>query len=111
MTDKHPTSESFKVHEPQSPSADARSLSTTYAQRFDRVLESVQSWTPRRNRTEALTPCWPEWGDRFVPGSGLMVLGRATNGFMNGFAASETESEERRFAKDTAQITAHVLPV
>lgn len=67
-------------------STDRVELSDTYETLFDGLLSAVSAWSPRRGSATDLVACWTAVGSRFVPGSGLFVLGRATNGFPGEFS-------------------------
>lgn len=43
-----------------------------------------------------LTPCWPEIGRRYEQGRGILVVGRATNGFEIAFSAAAMRSMNGR---------------
>jgi hypothetical protein len=71
-------------------------LSETYSRIFDELLLSVADWKPRGNRDIPLTACWPESGAQFTAGKGVLVIGRATNGFPRKFNAQDLRGEEYR---------------
>lgn len=87
------------------------SLSKEYESLFDGMLGHVASWRPRRGERPQLTSCWTECGDDYAVGNGLLVLGRATNGFTDGFTLADIASVEfRRQLLQNARATAEGNP-
>ncbi len=83
-------------------------LSNAYEARFDELLARVSTWSPRGRRVTDLVACWTAVGSRYVPGAGLFVVGRATNGYPNEFnpltlgdptARAEVLGKARAFAE------------
>lgn len=83
-------------------------LSAAYEGLFDELLALAADWRPRRGTVPDLTACWTACGNDYVPGKGLLVLGRATNGFEPSLAAAELASpavraEKLRAIRDMAE--------
>lgn len=74
-------------------------LSTEYESLFDELLACAADWRPRRGAVPELTGCWTACGNDYTPGKGLLVLGRATNGFEPSLAPAELASAPVRAEK------------
>jgi hypothetical protein len=71
-------------------------LSVAYQAAFTDMLADVANWRAPAGVT--LSACWPEHGASFQPGRSLLVVGRATNGFEEPFAAATAATAEAREA-------------
>lgn len=70
-------------------------LSPAYQRAFTEMLGSIADW---RAPGATVSACWPEHGPSFQPGRGLLVIGRATNGFEDPFVAAEAATATGREA-------------
>jgi hypothetical protein len=68
-------------------------LNSKYQELFEAMLFAASKWKGRLD--VKLTACWPERGVYFQPGSGLMVIGRATNGFEPDFTVEDIDSPSK----------------
>src|SRR5665811_1631048 len=89
-------------------------MSPRYQSMFDALLEEVaQNPKVQRRRANARPQglFWPQRGEHFRAGAGLMVVGRATNGWGEPFDLAElTSPDRRRFLVDQARETAQSSP-
>ena len=92
------------------------SFSPSYEALFGDMLADVAAWKPRRGAPPSLTACWTECGDSYVPGEGLLVLGRATNGFIvdltvDQLASADIRRQKLQEIRATAEGTPTVRPL
>lgn len=68
-------------------------MSTAYGKAYCDTLESVTAHEPS---DESLSGFWPAVGPDYVKGNGLLVVGRATNGWSNCFTAKSLSGADGR---------------
>jgi hypothetical protein len=73
----------------------SHSLSGSYEDAFIAMLADVGERPPKRKMKD-IGLCWPEIGKNYPDIGGLLVIGRAVNGFGNPFQFAELMSSEHR---------------
>ena len=81
-------------------------LSASYEVAYAEMLEAVAEWKPRKEIE--LAACWPDWRPTFQSGRGILVIGRATNGFEPPFHLADLRAaggavHQAHLFRDTAE--------
>jgi hypothetical protein len=68
-------------------------FSVEYEEAFSALLQKIGAWKPGRGKAMQLAACWPQVGADFLRDEGMLVIGRAPNGYGTPFEAEEVRDE------------------
>lgn len=79
-------------------------LSPPYEREFASALKALASVRWRGSSEREFAACWPAFGDRYVRGNSLLVVGRATNGFEGPFSLPDLVTHSGLVAADARKF-------